>query len=98
MKKKDVIIGLVIAVTLAIFSFLASASPDGLERVAEDKSFLDKAVSLIRAPIADYMFPGVNNEKLAGSIAGVVGVFIVFISALILGRLLGRKNETRLFR
>ena len=34
--------GLGIALVIAIFSPLASSSPDGLERVAEDKAFVDK--------------------------------------------------------
>ena len=36
MNKKDIFTGLLIAVVLAIFAFLASGFPDGLERIAED--------------------------------------------------------------
>jgi len=78
MNRKDVIMGLGAAATLAVFSFLASSSPDGLERVAEDKKFMENSKTVLNAPIPDYVFPGIHNEKLAGSAAGVAGVVIMF--------------------
>jgi len=92
MKKRDIFIGLGLAMALAIFSFLASSSPDGLERVAEDKNFMEKAINVIKSPIPDYLFPGINNEKLAGSFAGIAGVLIVFVSGIALARLLKEKK------
>lgn len=91
MKRRDLVIGLLIAVILAVFSFLASSSPDGLERVAEDKNFIERAAIIIKSPIPDYLFPGIKNEKLAGSIAGVCGVLIVFLLGSILGKMLKEK-------
>lgn len=88
MKKKDIIIGLAIALLLAVFSFLASGSPDGLERVAEDKGFIERAASMIKAPIPDYLVPGVGNEKIAGSLAGIMGVLVVLVLGAGLGRLI----------
>jgi cobalt/nickel transport protein len=75
-------------VVLAVFSFLASSFPDGLERVAEDKGFLKKATVSLRSPIADYAFPGIKNKKLAGSIAGITGVLVMFWLGLSLAKLL----------
>lgn len=92
MKKRDIFLGLSLAIILAIFSFLASSSPDGLERIAEDKNFIEKAVSIIKSPVPDYLFPGINNEKLAGSLAGISGVLIVFASGVVLARLLKEKK------
>lgn len=92
MRKRDVLIGLLIAVTLAIFSFIASSSPDGLERVAEDKNFVERAMSIIKSPIPDYLFPGINNEKLAGSLAGIAGVLIVFTLGTGLAKLVRDKK------
>ena len=97
MKKRDIFIGLSLAIILAIFSFLASSSPDGLERVAEDKNFVERTTAIIKSPISDYLFPGVNNEKLAGSLAGIAGVLIVFVLGTALARLLKERNETRLY-
>jgi cobalt/nickel transport protein len=91
MKRKDIFIGLLIAITLAIFSFLASSSPDGLEKVAEDKNFIEKATAILKSPIPDYLFPGITNEKVAASLAGIFGVLVVFILAITIGKLLKEK-------
>ncbi|MEJ5308766.1 MAG: energy-coupling factor ABC transporter permease [Anaerolineae bacterium] len=73
--------GLVIAVALAIFSPLASAHPDGLEWVAEQRGFLDLARDPLYEIIPDYVLPGISNEKLATILAGVIGALIVFAAA-----------------
>jgi len=72
-----VAVGLAIALLITLFSPLASSSPDGLERVAEDKGFIDTAKDAPYELIADYVFPSVENEELATILAGVVGVLIV---------------------
>ncbi len=74
--------GLVIAAILAIASPLASAHPDGLEWVAEQKGFLDTAQGPLYKVIPDYVFPGITNEALATIAAGLIGVVIVFGVAL----------------
>lgn len=74
--------GLVIAIVLAVASPLASAHPDGLEWVAEQKGFLDAAQGSVYEIVPDYVFPGVNNESLATILAGVFGVLLVFGVAL----------------
>ena len=75
-----IIAGLVLALVLAVFiSPFASPSPDGLERVAEDKGFLEKAVdSGLNSPLPDYTTPGVENAGLSTGIAGGIGVIAVF--------------------
>ena len=74
--------GLVIAVALAILSPLASAHPDGLEWVAEERGFLDLAREPLYEIIPDYVLPGVANEALATILAGVIGALIVFGAAV----------------
>lgn len=71
--------GLLLAFVLAGFlSGYASSSPDGLEKVAGDEGFLesgeDSAVS--GSPLADYALRGVEDERLAGGLAGVIGVVL----------------------
>jgi len=89
-----VIVGLVIALALAIFlSPFASSSPDGLERVGEDKDFMEKAHSFFVGLIPDYLFPGIGNEKVATAIAGGLGVLIVFGLTYGLARLIKRKKS-----
>jgi cobalt/nickel transport system permease protein len=76
-----VIGGLVVAVALATFvSPFASSSPDGLEKVAADKS-LDTDVedhALADGPLADYGVAGVDNERVGNGLAGLIGVAVTF--------------------
>ncbi|MFI1284467.1 energy-coupling factor ABC transporter permease [Streptomyces sp. NPDC020858] len=69
--------GLVTALVLAGFvSFYASASPDGLEKVAADKGFDEKVEDHAAAdsPLADYSVKDVGDARLSGGLAGVIGV------------------------
>jgi len=63
-----------------ILSPFASKSPDGLERVAEDKGFLDKGESLpvFQAPAPDYTMPGIKAEWLSTPVAGILGTLVTF--------------------
>jgi hypothetical protein len=76
------VLGLAIAVGLATaVSPFASPSPDGLEKVAEDKAFVDQAkLHAIQddSPIPDYAFPGVDDARVATGLAGFVGTLAVF--------------------
>lgn len=76
-----IFLGLFIAIILAFFiAPLASQHPDGLERVAQDKGFIEKAQMkpVFKSPIADYIFPGIENEKLATALSGALGTLVVF--------------------
>lgn len=84
--------GLVIAILLAVFSPLASAHPDGLEWVAEQKGFLEAAQEPLYNIIPDYVFPGISNEALATIVAGIVGTLIVFSVAV--GLAFWRRRKT----
>ena len=74
-----VAVGLAIALLVALFSPLASPDPDGLEKVAEDKGFIDEGEDAPYEIIADYVFPGVDNEDVATILAGIVGVAMVAV-------------------
>lgn len=77
--------GLLVALVLAgLVSGFASSSPDGLEKVAEDKGFLETAEDSAFAdgPLADYGVSGVENERLSTGLAGVLGVGITFAFGL----------------
>jgi cobalt/nickel transport protein len=96
MNKKDILIGLFIALLLAvILSPFASSFPDGLERVAEDKGFLEKGEGrpLMAAPVPGYAWPGIKSEKLATSVAAVMGTLLVFGAAYGFAALLKRKEN-----
>ncbi len=69
---------MLVCLVLASLAPLASSSPDGLERVAEDKGFIDMAQAAPFQVIADYVFPGIQNETLATILAGLTGTLILF--------------------
>jgi hypothetical protein len=77
-KERWWIIFLLAALALAVISPIASAWPDGLERVAEDLGFIEQAQDAPYEIIPDYTFPGVGNEALSTVVAGIVGTLVVF--------------------
>jgi hypothetical protein len=91
------IIALSVAVGLATaISPFASPSPDGLERVAEDKAFLENgkpAAIHDSSPIPDYAFPGVENERVATGLAGFVGSLSLFVIGYGLALLVRRRGD-----
>ncbi|WP_327696943.1 energy-coupling factor ABC transporter permease [Streptomyces sp. NBC_00459] len=69
--------GLAASLLLAgVVSFYASASPDGLEKVAADKGIDAKVEDHAAAdsPLADYSVEGITDGRLSGGLAGVIGV------------------------
>jgi PDGLE domain len=90
-----VALALALAVGLATaVSPFASPNPDGLEKVAEQKAFLDEGkLAGIQedSPIPDYAFPGIENERVATGLAGFVGTLAVFTIGFGLALLLRRR-------
>jgi hypothetical protein len=73
--------GLLVAAGLALFvSGFASSSPDGLEKVAGDKGFLEAARDHLFAdgPLADYTVRGIDNQRLSTGLSGLIGVLVTF--------------------
>jgi len=95
-KSKWWLVAFVVCLLVAIISPLASSSPDGLERVAEDKGFIDKAENSPFQIVAAYVFPGIENEALATILAGIIGTILLFGAAYGLGWLLVVINKKRL--
>ena len=93
MKLKWWHIALLISLLVAIISPLASASPDGLEKVAEDKGFIAQAESSPYELMADYLFPGVENEAVATILAGIIGTIVIFGLTYGVARLLSRGKQ-----
>ncbi len=86
--------GLIISLVIAgVISLYASSSPDGLERIAEDKGFSSKGKEVIRSPMSDYAIPGISNFKLAASLAGLIGTLLIFLLMYGIGKAL--KGEKR---
>ena len=78
-----------VVIIAVVAPFVASASPDGLERVAADLGFEGRASAPTAAPMADYALPAAG--PLSGPLAGLVGVVAVGGLALGAGALLKRR-------
>jgi cobalt/nickel transport system permease protein len=75
--------GLITSLVLAGFvSFYASANPDGLEKVAADKGIDKKTEEHAAAdsPLADYGVKDVEDARLSGGLAGVIGVGVTVVA------------------
>ncbi|MGQ0602007.1 MAG: energy-coupling factor ABC transporter permease [Anaerolineales bacterium] len=83
--------GLAVSLVVAVFSFAASADPDGLERVAEDTGFLGAAQDPLYNIFPDYTLPFINDPLISGILAVIVGTLIVFGVAFGIARLQSRK-------
>lgn len=87
-------LGLAICLVMAgILSYYASASPDGLERVAADLGFDHTAAQSATSgsPLADYALGG-NGDRLSVGTAGVIGVLATAALAFALFALLSRRS------
>lgn len=83
MKQRTLLgLGLLLCLLIAgVGSYYASAQPDGLEHVAESTGFIDSAEdsAVADSPLADYRVTGVDDERLSGGLAGVIGVAIMAV-------------------
>jgi PDGLE domain-containing protein len=87
------VVGLAVAALIVIIlAPLASADPDGLERVAEDQGFLASARDALFSIIPDYTVPGIDGN-LSTILAGLIGVALVFGLVVLLGRVLARRRN-----
>ena len=71
---------LLVSLLLAgVVSFYADSDPDGLTKVSEDKGFADteKDHAASEGPFAGYGSSFINDERLSGGFAGIVGVLVV---------------------
>jgi cobalt/nickel transport system permease protein len=85
--------GIVVALFAVLLSPLASASPDGLERVAEDMGFLHMGQNAPYQILPDYTIPFLGNTALSTIVAGAVGALVVLGIVIIVGQSLRRKTS-----
>lgn len=86
------LVGLAVALLVVAFAPLASAHPDGLERVAENQGFARQAKEPLLCVLPDYVFPGVAGEAFSTVLSGVVGVVATFLLMFGLGKALSRRS------
>ncbi|MFC7645399.1 PDGLE domain-containing protein [Streptosporangium lutulentum] len=84
------------ALLAGLVSFYASSSPDGLERVAQDKGFIGQATdhALGEQPLADYGDAG----GVPVGVAGLIGVGVTLAAGgglfLVVRRRTGKEQAT----
>lgn len=88
-----IIAGVVISLIVILLSPLASANPDGLERVATDLGFIDAGQAAPFNIIADYTVPFLGKTPLSTILAGILGAFIVIGIVVATGRTLQKKSS-----
>jgi len=93
-KRKWIVLAVVTLLAGGVISYFASPHPDGLERVAEDHGFIDKAESPSwTAWIADYEVPGIGVPLLKVGLAGLIGVALLFMVLYLLTGSLSRRGR-----
>lgn len=78
--------GGLIALAVVLLSPLASSDPDGLERVAIDAGFINSGQSSPFSIIPDYTLPFLGETAASTIVAGVIGVVIVGVVIVLIGR------------
>ena len=82
--KRLMVVGILVCLFLAgVVSYYASSSPDGLVFVAGEQGFLGSARSHASdgSPFAGYSTRGIDNARVSGGVAGIVGGALVFVIA-----------------
>ncbi len=72
-----IVAGLALALLVVLLAPYASASPDGLERVASLNGFIGTAVDSPYQLLPDYSIPGLGNTGLSTILAGMIGTLLV---------------------
>lgn len=72
-------IGAVALLLAGVLSYYASSDPDGLTKVSEDEGFAHTETEhgAKDGPFAGYATRDVDNERISGGLAGVIGVVVV---------------------
>ena len=94
--RRLLVAGVLVSLFLAgVVSFYASSNPDGLEFVAGQQGFLGTAQDSASSgsPFAEYATRGVDDARLSGGIAGIVGAAVVGALAGGLFMALRRRNR-----
>ncbi len=89
---KWIVAGIILALVVVFFAPLASGSPDGLEWVAARAGFMETAVDAPFQLLPDYTIPALGETGLSTVVAGVVGVLVVAVVTVGLGRVLRRQG------
>jgi cobalt/nickel transport system permease protein len=87
-----VVAGLLLTLVVVVLSPLASADPDGLERVASDIGFIQAGQEAPYQVLPDYSLPFLGATPLSTILAGAVGVAVLVGLFFLSARLLKKKR------
>lgn len=87
-----VLAGVIISLAVVLLSPLASAFPDGLERVASDMGFISAAQDAPYQILPDYTVPFLGESAFSTIVAGLIGALVVLGIAIFAGRFLQKKT------
>ena len=77
--RRFIIVGAIVSLFLSAFlSFYASSNPDGLAKVGESIGFIETAKdsAVADSPLADYGVEGVEDARISGALAGIIGLTV----------------------
>ncbi|MCC6629172.1 MAG: PDGLE domain-containing protein [Chloroflexi bacterium] len=92
--RRWIAVGLAVAAAVVLLAPLASADPDGLERVAEDLGFLEQQTVAAYTVLPDYTIPFLGETSLSTIVAGLIGVALVAAVVIGAARLLRRPSDS----
>jgi cobalt/nickel transport system permease protein len=84
--------GFAVALGVVLLSPLASANPDGLERVAMNMGFIDAGQSAPYNILPDYTVPFIENAAMTTILSGIIGALLVGALAVAAVRLVQRRR------
>jgi hypothetical protein len=73
---------------------MASAAPDGIQKLAAQAGIAAHAPIWLHAPLADYEWQGMHSPWLRKVSAGFTGMVLLYGACLLTGRFLTRQRST----
>ena len=85
------------SVALVVVGILfASASPDGLETIAEKAGIASQSTNLYKTVLADYELVGFRSPWLRKAMAGLAGLATIYLVCLAIGLIIRRRKPSGL--
>ncbi len=87
------IAGLIVILAIGISTpFIASGSPDGLQKTIEQLNPNVQEQNYHSPPLSDYTIPGFEDNPLGGVIVLVLGISVISVITYIIARILRKRN------
>ena len=88
-----IVTGALISLAVVLISPLASASPDGLERVAINLGFIDQGLDAPYQVLPDYTLPFLGETPVSTILAGAIGALLVGVLLIGIARYMKPKPD-----